>query len=40
MGGPLAASARINEMIASAINADPPWFRKNVAPDIRPIGET
>jgi hypothetical protein len=39
MGGPLAASARINEMIA-VINADPPWFRKNVAPDIRLIEQT
>ena len=26
----LAASARINEMIASAINVDPEWFWKNV----------
>jgi hypothetical protein len=26
----LAASARINEMIASAIQADPQWFWKNV----------
>jgi hypothetical protein len=26
----LAASARINEMIASAINIDPKWFWKNV----------
>jgi hypothetical protein len=26
----LAASARINEMIASAINVDPKWFWKNV----------
>jgi len=27
----LAASARINEMIASAINLDPRWFWKNIA---------
>jgi hypothetical protein len=27
----LAASARINEMIASAINVDPKWFWKNVS---------
>jgi hypothetical protein len=30
MGHPLAASARINEMIASAIRVDPVWFWKNV----------
>jgi hypothetical protein len=30
MGAPLAASARINEMIASAIRVDPTWFSKNV----------
>ena len=30
MGAPLAASARINEMIASAIRVDPVWFWKNV----------
>jgi len=30
MGDPLAASARINEMIASAIRVDPEWFWKNV----------
>jgi hypothetical protein len=27
---PGAASARINEMIASAINTDPTWFWKNI----------
>jgi hypothetical protein len=30
MSDPLAASARINEMIASAIRVDPVWFWKNV----------
>jgi len=30
MGDPLAASARINEMIASAIRVNPEWFWKNV----------
>jgi hypothetical protein len=30
MSDPLAASARINEMIASAIRVDPEWFWKNV----------
>jgi len=29
MGDPLAASARINEMIASAINAEPQWSLSN-----------
>jgi hypothetical protein len=36
----LAASRRINELIASAINVDPQWFWKNVAPDIRLIEQT
>jgi len=30
VGDRLAASARINELIASAIQADPGWFWKNV----------
>ena len=30
MGDLLAASARVNGLIASAINADPKWFWKNV----------
>src|SRR6266404_2388668 len=30
MADRLAASARVNELIASAINADPKWFWKNV----------
>jgi hypothetical protein len=30
VGDPLAASVRINEMIASAIRVDPVWFWKNV----------
>jgi hypothetical protein len=32
----LAASARINELIASAINVDPQWFWKNV-PAVPPL---
>jgi len=31
---PGAASARINEMIASAINTDPTWFWKNIRSEI------
>jgi hypothetical protein len=30
MGDPLAASARVNELIASAIQVDPVWFWKNL----------
>jgi hypothetical protein len=31
---PGAASARINEMIAAAINTDPTWFWKNIRSEV------